>query len=122
MLSASDTKNPPSTIIVVDCTGGENTGVRIDRNAANIDGIALHFKRPQVFLYASQVYYRREEDGAVFSAHIDDLDDPGLDIKACGEGVVVPSGATPYNPSDADDDDALGEWLDRCDAVDAVLV
>lgn len=70
-----------------------------------------------VFLYASQVYYRREEDGAVFSAHIDDLDADDLDIKACGDGAVVPSGATPYDPSDADDDDVLGAWLDRCDAV-----
>lgn len=70
-----------------------------------------------VFVYASHVYYRREEDGAIFSVHIDDLDANDLDIKACGEGVVVPSGATPYDPSDADDDDVLGAWLDRCDAV-----
>ena len=89
MLSASDTNTPTSNSNNADC----------------------------VFLYASQVYYRREEDGAVFSAHIDDLDADDLDIKACGEGVVVPSGATPYDPSDADDDDVLGAWLDRCDAV-----
>lgn len=89
MLSASDTNTPTSN----------------SNNAAC------------VFLYASQVYYRREEDGAVFSAHIDDLDADDLDIKACGEGAVVPSGATPYDPSDADDDDVLGAWLDRCDAV-----
>ena len=89
MLSASDTNTPTS-------------------NSNNAAG---------VYLYASQVYYRREEDGAVFSAHIDDLDADDLDIKACGEGAVVPSGATPYDPSDADDDDVLGAWLDRCDAV-----
>ncbi len=89
MLSASDTNTPTSN--------SNNTAY--------------------VFLYASQVYYRREEDGAVFSAHIDDLDADDLDIKACGEGAVVPSGATPYDPSDADDDDVLGAWLDRCDAV-----
>ena len=89
MLSASDTNTPTSN----------------SNNAAC------------VFLYASQVYYRREEDGVVFSAHIDDLDADDLDIKACGEGAVVPSGATPYGPSDADDDDVLGAWLDRCDAV-----
>ncbi len=89
MLSASDTNTPTSN----------------SNNAAC------------VFLYASQVYYRREEDGAVFSAHIDDLDADDLDIKACGDGSVVPSGATPYDPSDADDDDVLGAWLDRCDAV-----
>ena len=92
MISASDTNTP---------TNNSN-------NAA---------ATPGVFLYASQVYYRREEDGAVFSAHIDDLDADDLDIKACGEGVVVPSGATPYDPSDADNDDVLGAWLDRCDAV-----
>ena len=119
MLSASDTNTIPpiSVTVVVDCTATANTGVHIGRDTANIDGITLHFKRPQVFLYASQVYYRREEDGAVFSAHIDDLDADDLDIKACGEGAVVPSGATPYDPSDADDDDVLGAWLDRCDAV-----
>ena len=89
MLSASDTNTPTSN--------SNNTAC--------------------VFLYASQVYYRREEDGAVFSAHIDDLDADDLDIKACGEGVVVPSGATPYDTSDADNDDVLGAWLDRCDAV-----
>ena len=118
MLSASDTNTipPTSVTVVVDCTATANTGVHIGRDTANIDGITLHFKRPQVFLYASQVYYRREEDGAVFSAHIDDLD-ADLDIKACGEGAVVPNGATPYSPSDADDDDVLGAWLDRCDAV-----
>ena len=88
MLSASDTNTPTSNF----------------NNAAC------------VFLYASQVYYRREEDGAVFSAHIDDLDADDLDIKACADGAVVPSGATPYDPSDADDDDVLGAWLDRCDA------
>ena len=70
-----------------------------------------------VFLYASHVYYRREEDGVIFSAHIDDLDADDLDIKACGEGVVVPSGATPYDPSDAGDDDVLVAWLDKCDAA-----
>jgi len=98
MLSAYDTNTLPSTL--------------------TIEGTTMHSKRPQVFVYASQVYYRRDEDGAVFSAHIDDLDDPDLDIKACREGVVVPSGASPYDPSDADNDDVLGEWLDRCDEVE----